>query len=132
MFHASHSIVEMIAYGLIAFLFIGAGVLNASSKKRSRQHAEHFAGLGVPFPWLVLCTGYALQFCGGLMVLIDWHADIGALMLIVFTVAAMIFFHHFWRMEESMRRINARLFFLNNCGVLGGLMLIAAPAFRLS
>lgn len=132
MFHADHSIVEVIAYGLVACLFIGAGLLNASSKKRSRLHAEHFAALGLPFPWLVLFIGYALQFSGGLMVLIDWHAEIGALMLIVFTLAAMIFFHHFWRMEESMRRINARLFFLNNCGVLGGLLLIAAPALRLS
>ena len=128
MFHADHSFIEMIAHGLVAVLFIGAGVVNAGSKLRSRQHAEHFASLGIPLPWVVLCSGYALQFSGGLMVLVDWHADIGALMLIAFTIVAMAAYHHFWRMEESLRRNTARLFFLNNCGVLGGLLLIAKPA----
>ena len=107
MYHSDHSTVEVIAYGLVAFLFIGAGAFNALSKARSRQHAEHFASLGLPYPWLVLCTGYAMQFGGGLMVLFDWHADIGALILIVFTVAAMLAYHHFWRISEPMRRNNA-------------------------
>jgi uncharacterized membrane protein YphA (DoxX/SURF4 family) len=128
MFHADHSIVEMIAHFLVAVLFIGAGAVNALLKQRSRQHAVHFASLGLPMPWVILCGGYAFQFTGGLMVLADWHADIGALLLIVFTIIAMLAYHHFWRMEESPRRNTARLFFLNNCGVLGGLLLIAEPA----
>lgn len=128
MFHADHSFVEIVAHILVAVLFIGAGAVNASSKVRSRQHAEHFASLGLPLPWVVLCSGYLLQFTGGTMVLIDWYADIGALMLIVFTIVAMLAYHHFWRMEEIVRRNTARLFFLNNCGVLGGLLLIAEPA----
>ena len=128
MFHAGHSAIEVIAHGLVALLFIGAGAFNLLSEARSRQHAEHFASLGLPFPWLILGTGYAMQFSGGLMVLFDWHADIGALILIVFTIAAMFAYHHFWRISEPMRRNTARLFFLNNCGVLGGLLLIAEPA----
>lgn len=128
MFHADHSLIEMAAHGLVAVLFIGAGAVNASSRQRSRQHAEHFAALGLPAPWLVLCAGYALQFTGGAMVLADWHADRGALLLIVFTITAMLAYHHFWRMEEPVRRNTARLFFLNNCGVLGGLALIAEPS----
>ena len=128
MFYAEHSAVEAVAHGLVATLFIGAGIVNAFSRLRTRQHADHFASLGVPFPRLVLLTAYFLQFCGGFMVLLDWHAAIGAMMLIVFTVAAMLTYHHFWRMKEPARRNNARLFFLNNCGVLGGLLLIAEPA----
>jgi uncharacterized membrane protein YphA (DoxX/SURF4 family) len=128
MFHADHSIVEMIAYFLVAVLFIGAGAVNALSRQRSRQHANHFASLGIPFPWIFLGGGYAFQFAGGIMVLVDWHAAIGALMLIAFTIIAMLAYHHFWHMEKSPRRNTARLFFLNNCGVLGGLLLIAEPA----
>lgn len=128
MFHADHSIVEIISHGLVAVLFIGAGAVNAFSKQRSLQHVAHFASLGLPLPWIVLCTGYALQFSGGLMVLADWHADIGALFLIAFTIVAMLAYHHFWRIEEPLRYNTARLFFLNNCGVLGGLLLIAEPA----
>lgn len=127
MLNADYSIATMIAHALIAVLFIGAGIINAFSKVRSRQHVEHFFELGLPFPRLVLLTGYALQFGGGLMVLTGWHADIGALLLIVFTVTAMLAYHHFWTMSELGRRNTARLFFLNNCAVLGGLVLIAEP-----
>jgi len=101
MFHADHSGAAVAAHILIAVLLIGAGAVNASSKVRSRQHGEHFAGLGVPFPWLAL---------------------------MVFTVAAMLACHHFWRIAEPVRRNTARLFFLNNCDVPGGLALIAEPA----
>jgi putative oxidoreductase len=128
MFHVDHSIVTLAAHALVAVLFIGAGVINAFSETRTRLHAEHFAALGLPAPWLVLFVGYALQFSGGSMVLFDWHADVGALMLIVFTVAAMLAYHNFWTMKDSARRNTARLFFLNNCAVLGGLVLIAEPA----
>jgi uncharacterized membrane protein YphA (DoxX/SURF4 family) len=128
MFHADHSIATLVAHALIAVLFIGAGVINAFSKTRTRQHVEHFAALGLPLPRLVLFAGYALQFAGGLMVLVDWHADVGALMLIVFTATAMLTYHHFWTMKDTVRCNTARLFFLNNCAVLGGLILIAEPA----
>lgn len=128
MFHDDHSIVEIVAYALVAVLFVGAGVINASSKMRIRQHVEHFAAQGIPYPCLVLFSGFAMQFYGGFTVLFDWHADIGALILIVFTVAAMVSYHHFWTMQDPARRNPARLFFLNNCAVLGGLLLIAEPA----
>lgn len=128
MLHADHSLIAVTAHLLVAVLFIGAGVINAFSPTRTRQHIEHFAALGLPAPWLVLFVGYALQFGGGLMVLFDWHADIGALMLIVFTITAMLTYHHFWTMQDPARRNTARLFFLNNCAVLGGLILIAEPA----
>lgn len=128
MLNADYSIATMIAHALIAILFIGAGIINAFSRVRSRQHIEHFSELGLPFPRLVLLTGYTLQFGGGLMVLSGWYAAVGALMLIVFTITAMLAYHHFWIMSEVARRNTARLFFLNNCAVLGGLVLIAEPA----
>lgn len=129
MFHVEHSLVQIIAHMLIAYLFICAGAVNAASRARSRQHAEHFASLGYPLPWLVLITGYCFQFIGGMMVLADWHADIGAIGLMVFTIVAMFSYHHYWRFSDPVRRNTARLFFINNCGVLGGLLLVAEPAF---
>jgi uncharacterized membrane protein YphA (DoxX/SURF4 family) len=128
MFHADHSAIVVVAYGLVACLFIGAGLANATSRVRTDQHVAQFAALGLPFPRLILYCGYAMQFVGGFLVLIDWHADAGAIILIVFTIAAMLAFHHYWRMSDPARRNTARLFFLNNCGVLGGLALIAEPA----
>jgi uncharacterized membrane protein YphA (DoxX/SURF4 family) len=130
MFHDGHSAAEIAAHGLIALLFLGAGLVNATSRARSAQHVAHFAAQGLPFPQGVLLTGYALQFIGGAMVLVDWHAETGALLLIVFTVTAMLAYHHFWRIDDPVRRNTARLFFLNNCGVLGGLLLIAEPALK--
>ena len=128
MFHADHSAIAVAAHLLVAFLFIWTGIYNASSVERTRQRTEVFAKLGLPFPRLILWTGYVLQWTGGVMVLIDWHAGIGAVLLIAFTLAAEITFHNYWAMTDPLRRAYHRLLFLNNCGVLGGLLLIAEPA----
>jgi hypothetical protein len=82
MFHADHSAAAVTAHILVAVLSIGAGAVDAASRVRSRQHGEHFAGLGVPFPWLAPFTGHGLQSRAGAMVLIDWPADKGAPILI--------------------------------------------------
>ncbi|MBM3526181.1 MAG: DoxX family membrane protein, partial [Alphaproteobacteria bacterium] len=93
-----------------------------------KDHLERMQGFGVPFTHAVLCVGFLIQIVGSLLVLVNWRTDIGALLLIVFTVAATLIFHRFWIMEDPMRRNVARLFVLNNTCIVGGLVLLLARA----
>jgi putative oxidoreductase len=122
--YADPSIVQIAAHAFIAYLFVWTGIYNASSRARTRDRIAHLASRGVPFPAFVLYSAYAWQIVGGLMVLADFHTEIAALMLIVFTVLAEFLFHNYWAMKDPLRRMYHRLIFLNNCGVLGGLLLL--------
>jgi putative oxidoreductase len=107
---------------LIAFLFLGTGLVNVSSK--FHQHLDRMLAIGVPYAKPALIAGFAMQFMGGLLVALDWHRALGALILIVFTVLATAIFHQYWRIEDPLRRHLHVSFIYSNCGIVGGLLLM--------
>lgn len=121
--HADHSIAQIIAHAMIAFLFLfrGLGALGDFA-----DHLSRFEKLKVPFPRLVLAGGFATMLIGGVMVLLDYRAAIGAAMLIVFTVLANLLYHHFWSMDDPRQRQTHTWIFCNNIAVMGGLLMVIA------
>ena len=107
---------------LLAFLFLGTGIVNVTTK--FRQHLDRMVSLGVPYAKSVLITGFAMQFAGGLLLALDWHRTLGAAVLIVFTVLATAIFHQYWRVEDPLRRHLHVSFIFSNCGIVGGLLLL--------
>ncbi len=81
---------------------------------------------GVPLPAFVIAGGLFVMLTGGLMVAADWHAFYGALALIIFTLLANHWFHHFWLMEDGIMKKFHYLFFCNNISIIGGLLLVMA------
>lgn len=120
--YADHTILEISGQLLIAVLFLGTGIVNATTKVK--QHVDRMAAMKIPFPALTLCFGFAMQFAGGLMIAFDYKTDIGAVILIVFTVAATFMFHRWWLIEDPLRKHLASSFVFSNCAVVGGLLLL--------
>ena len=108
---------------LIVGFFIAAGLYNLAPA-RIKDHIERLADLGVPLPAAAFWFGMTLQFSGCALVLDGWHADIGVLFLIVFTVVANALFHRFWAASDPARRNTLRLMLLNGVAILGGLLLL--------
>ena len=108
---------------LIVGFFVVAGLCNLTPA-RIKDHVDRLAGFGVPFPAAAFWFGIALQFTGCALVLAGWHADIGVLCLIVFTVVANALFHRFWTATDPARRNTLRLMLLNGAAILGGLLLL--------
>jgi putative oxidoreductase len=75
-------------------------------------------------PAAAFWVGIALQYTGCALVLSDWRADIGALCLIVFTVAATAIFHRFWQKTDPVQRNISRITLLSNTALVGGLLLL--------
>ena len=122
--YADHTPLQAAGQLLLAFAFLATGVRNALWKFRS--HAERMAAYGVPHPELALVAGFALQFAGALLLLLDVHRALGAGFLIIFTVLASAIFHRWWQVPDPLL---SHLHFSNlivNCGVVGGLLLVAA------
>ena len=108
---------------LIGGFFVVAGLCNLT-QQRIRDHIEALAGFGVPLPAAAFWFGMTLQFTGCALLLTGWHADIGVLVLIVFTVVANGLFHRFWNATDPARRNTLRLLLLNGVARLGGLLLL--------
>ncbi len=124
--HADHSTIQIIAHLMIAFLFLFRSI---HAMPTFGHHAERFKNRGVPFPNAVLAGGFATMMIGGTMVALDFHAGIGAIGLIVFTVMSNYLYHDFWAMEPgSQRRDTHRNIFCNNISVMGGLALVIATS----
>jgi len=87
--------------------------------------AAVMAAKGMPFAELFLVGAIAIELGGGLMVLLGWHARLGAMLLTVFTVAATIVFHNFWGVDAAQYR-NQLNHFMKNLAILGGLVYIMA------
>ncbi len=79
--------------------------------------------LGVPLARFVLWVGIMVQLTGGFMVMFNYRADIGAAVLIVFTIVATCIFRRPWLAENSRGRHMHLSFVITNCGLIGGLLL---------
>jgi len=119
------SLLETAGRLLLVIFFIVAGLSNMTPA-RIRDHIERMAAGGVPAATPVFWLGIALQFTGCALLLTGWHANIGALCLIIFTLTATAIFHRFWLLDDPIKRNLGRLFFLNNTAITGGLLLLLA------
>lgn len=120
--YADKNVLQIVGQLLIAFLFIGTGVMNAGWKQK--QHVDRMIDAGIPFPWVMLWTGFAIQLVGGVMVALDWKTPVGAALLIVFTLAASAIFHRFWLVADPLRRHFHVSNLFGNAAVIGGLLLL--------
>ena len=108
---------------MIAFLFVYRCF---TAMPRFEEHSGQLANRGVPAPGAALCAGLAMMLLGGLSVLLDIYAAVGASVLIAFTILANLLYHDFWNREDNWPERNRALYtFCNNIAVIGGLILVA-------
>ena len=80
----------------------------------------------MPYAEVFLVGAIVLEIAGSLMVLLDWHARLGALLLTIFLVPATLIFHDFWAVDPSQLRevANQTNHFYKNLSILGALLFI--------
>jgi putative oxidoreductase len=120
--YADHTTLQIVGQILIATLFLGTALINSTTKVK--QHADRMAALGVPMPYVTLWIGFAVQYVGAILVLIDFRTDIGVYLLIFFTIAATAIFHRFWRVPDPLMRHLHISFLFSNIAVVGALLLL--------
>lgn len=122
--YENHTPLQAAGQLLLAFAFLGTGMRNAGWK--FRQHLDRMAAYGVPQARLALVAGFVLQFAGGTLLLLDVHRALGAALLIAFTVLASAIFHRWWLVADPLLSHLHLSNLIVNCGVVGGLLLVAA------
>ena len=86
---------------------------------------EYAASAGVPMANLLVPASGLLALAGGALVLIGWHARIGAALLIAFLVPVTFTMHAFWNVGDATMRQMQMAMFMKNVGLIGAALLIA-------
>jgi len=122
--YQDHTPLQAAGQLLLAFAFLATGTRNAGWK--FHQHLDRMLAYRVPQARLVLTAGLALQFTGAMLLALDLWRALAAALLIAFTAAASAIFHRWWLIGDPLLRHLHLSNLLVNCGVVGGLLLIAA------
>jgi len=120
--HADHSLIQTIVHFLVATSFIVIGIINFF---RRADVYEEMRGFGVAWPEVALPIGLMSQWLGGLLIMFDFYAGIGALILIVFIVIASFIFLRWWKIKDNpFRRIHLVIGIFTNFTMIAALLLI--------
>ena len=122
--YQDHTALQAAGQLLLAFAFLATGARNAGWK--FEQHLGRMLAYGVPHAKLALLAGFALQFTGGILLAFDVWRVAGAILLIVFTILASAIFHRWWLVQDPLLSHLHLSNLIVNCGVVGGLLLVAA------
>jgi putative oxidoreductase len=87
--------------------------------------AASLASQGVPLAPVMAVLAGAVEFSGGLLVVLGFQARLGALGLVVFTIAATMIAHRFWELDGAAYR-GQQIQFSKNLSIIGGLLYVAA------
>ena len=107
---------------LLGFYFIQAGVRNFM---KVPLHTDILTKKGLPFPREGLLVALAVQVLGGLSVALGIFPALGAIALIVFTIAANVLYHNFWSYQGAERTTHWNSV-VTNLAIIGGFLLVIA------
>lgn len=109
----------LVARILLAAIFLMSGW----NKITGFEGTVGFVGTVLPMATFFALAAIVLEVVGGLSVLLGYRAEIGAALLILFTVPATILFHNFWAMPPEQMQMQM-LMFMKNLGILAGLIMV--------
>ena len=110
---------------LIIIGFMIAVWRNVAARAQIEDHIARLAATNAPSPRFAFWFGTASEVVGCAMLAFDFHPATGALILLLFTVAATALLLRWWEHEEP-KRSGMQNGFNANFVVCGGLLLLMA------
>ena len=102
---------------LLAVLFILGGVSKLGNPAGTQAY---IASVGLPFPLLAYIVALVVEIGGGVLLLIGYRTRVVAIVLVVFTLTAAVFFHHVFSDKNQF------IHFMKNLAISGGLLQVVA------
>ena len=124
----SMDFIEMLGLALLLTVFWGGALINLFNWNIAKTYAESQGA--TLYSSFVLAFGIFWQLVGGALLLKPSTAELGCILLILFTVTSSLQFNQFWK-KEGLDRYISCLYFLSNIGVVGGLLLLTAQIHNL-
>jgi putative oxidoreductase len=114
-------IADLIARGLIACIFLYEAYDSIIFFKSTKVTMEEY---GITWNQDMLLLGAIfLLLVGGILVLIGYHPNFGAILLLLYWVPVTFIVYSFWNDPPGIRRINS-VMFMKNLAIIGGLLFV--------
>ena len=107
---------------LLGLIFVMAGFGKLSNPAGA---VGYMTAYGMPYAEILVWPAGLLEFGGGILLMIGWHARCAATALILFTVVATFIFHAFWSVGADQMQMQ-QIMFLKNLAIIGGLLYVVA------
>ena len=107
---------------LMALIFVSSGFAKVMDVG---TFSASLASKSVPFAPALAIIGAAVEFLGGLAVLLGFQTRYSALLLAAFTIIATAISHRYWEFSAAARHAQEVNFMKNVC-ITGGFLLLAA------
>ena len=118
---------SLMAYSFLGLLIISGFYLGSClvNFRFWNETVAMVAAHNLPSPKLTTSIAIMWKIVGAVLLLLpDWR-ELGALILIIFTLLASFIFHQFWK-HKAQEHIIHLVSFLSNIGLIGGLLMAAA------
>lgn len=114
-------IADLIARGLIACIFLYEAydsiIFFNSTKGTMAEYGINWS------QDLLLIGAIFLLLLGGILILIGYHPNFGAVLLLLYWVPVTFIVYSFWNDPPGVRRINS-IMFMKNLAIIGGLLFV--------
>ena len=87
--------------------------------------AGMIASKGLPMPEVLAGIAAAIEFLGGIALMVGFRARWAALLFAIFLIVISPIFHNFWAMEGAQRMAN-QINFMKNVSILGAMLMVIA------
>jgi uncharacterized membrane protein YphA (DoxX/SURF4 family) len=111
----------MVGRVILGAYFIYSGYSHFSGLKGMTGYA---ASKKVPFPKLAVIGTGIMLLVGGLSILTGFFATLGIILLVLFLLPTTILMHNFWKETDPSARMNQKIAFNKNFGIIGALLII--------
>ena len=111
--------IPVIARVLFGFQFLMGAAFKIPGTASFFMEVGMTGAAGVPLPTIAVALAFVLEACGGLALIVGWHAREAALLLAAFALAlACIFFHNF---ADQMQMSE----FISTIALMAGLLYVS-------
>jgi uncharacterized membrane protein YphA (DoxX/SURF4 family) len=88
------------------------------------EHSALLRRKGVPLPVAATMLTVVMMVGGGVLVLLNWHRNVGAALLFGIIFPAPFFLHHFWNETDSYLRLSEYAHFIKDISLAGAALLL--------
>jgi putative oxidoreductase len=118
---AAGDVLWLLARCLIGGIFVYSGFGKLTGLE---GFAASLAKNGVPMPEIMAVVGAAVEFFGGLAIVLGIKARYAALLMALFTISATLISHRFWEFQDVAMAKQQSVHFMKNLAILGAFLLL--------
>jgi putative oxidoreductase len=114
-------ILALVGRILYSAIFIMSGIGHLTQSKMMAGYAK---SKGIPAAELMVIASGLVELVGALLIVLGFHARIGACLIVLFLVPVTFMMHNFWTLKDPMAKIHDQAMFNKNIALLGAALLI--------